>query len=272
MVRFACPTCQKVLKAPDHGIGQKTSCPRCGQRLLIPGPVQVRNKTVLGHPLPDTAAPSAPPSAQVHDWLADVRQPDSGEPPSVPGDTPTDDAVLLGLIKDAGLEAAAPAPDPTPRTLAVASPAPRSERRPRSGLGIASVITALAAAGLVLVYLVVVAADLSSTHHYATERYSRSSATRANYEPLLAEDMWGPMPPTPEKAVAARCSVYRFWWYGLAVFVIPAALAGGSMAFFAQVTGRSRALGPIGLVLNGLLLAGMAILYIGLLLLGATGN
>jgi hypothetical protein len=33
MIRFACPTCRQILKAPDHGAGHKLLCPKCGQKL-----------------------------------------------------------------------------------------------------------------------------------------------------------------------------------------------------------------------------------------------
>jgi DNA-directed RNA polymerase subunit RPC12/RpoP len=46
MIRFACPTCKKVLQAESQQAGQKVACPGCGQRLQIPAPP--RNKTVLG--------------------------------------------------------------------------------------------------------------------------------------------------------------------------------------------------------------------------------
>jgi hypothetical protein len=55
MIRFSCPVCQKVLKAPDHGTGQKCSCPRCGQKLVVPPPFQFENRTILGLPLPSAA-------------------------------------------------------------------------------------------------------------------------------------------------------------------------------------------------------------------------
>lgn len=71
MIRFACPTCQKVLKAPDDSAGRKTHCACCGQRLVIPPPIQVQNKTFLGKPLPESAATlPVPPTS---DWLKDVR-------------------------------------------------------------------------------------------------------------------------------------------------------------------------------------------------------
>jgi DNA-directed RNA polymerase subunit RPC12/RpoP len=48
VIRFVCPACNKGLKPPDDGVGRKSHCPRCGQRVLIPGP----------------AAASGPPQAQ----------------------------------------------------------------------------------------------------------------------------------------------------------------------------------------------------------------
>jgi DNA-directed RNA polymerase subunit RPC12/RpoP len=60
VLRFQCPACQKVLKAPEAAAGQKVPCPRCGQRLLVPAQVPVsttdRNKTVLGQPVQSAAA------------------------------------------------------------------------------------------------------------------------------------------------------------------------------------------------------------------------
>jgi DNA-directed RNA polymerase subunit RPC12/RpoP len=62
MIRFACPTCRKVLNASDDKAGRKAPCPACGQRLLVPRPIhvpaQIQNKTVLGQPLPAVAEPS----------------------------------------------------------------------------------------------------------------------------------------------------------------------------------------------------------------------
>src|SRR6266851_146361 len=91
MIRFSCPTCRKVLKSPDHGVGRKTFCPRCGQRLLIPSPIpiQVQNKTILGQPTPDSAASFIAPSApsQLPPELSDL-----------------DSIATLGLRKDAASE------------------------------------------------------------------------------------------------------------------------------------------------------------------------
>jgi hypothetical protein len=49
MIRFACPRCGAVFKAPGEKAGEKFPCPRCGQRLQVPTPLE---KTVLGQPLP----------------------------------------------------------------------------------------------------------------------------------------------------------------------------------------------------------------------------
>lgn len=111
MIRFSCPACQKILKVSDHGAGRKVPCPRCGQRLLIPPPVQERNKTVLGQPVPDVGAsfpsppsgvtpsasglPSAPPSTPPNS--ATQQQPPTN--PSDPGSL-----LLVGLVKDDELE------------------------------------------------------------------------------------------------------------------------------------------------------------------------
>src|SRR5262249_14268772 len=36
MIRFSCPGCQNVLKAPDDAAGRRVACPRCGSPLSIP--------------------------------------------------------------------------------------------------------------------------------------------------------------------------------------------------------------------------------------------
>jgi DNA-directed RNA polymerase subunit RPC12/RpoP len=63
MMRFSCPTCQKVLKAPADEAGRKIHCPRCGQRLEIPPPPQPVNHTVLAHPVLGPHATSPRPAA-----------------------------------------------------------------------------------------------------------------------------------------------------------------------------------------------------------------
>jgi hypothetical protein len=74
MIRFQCPACQKVLKAPPEWTGRKTKCMRCGQRFLVPpppapadAPPAVENQTVLGQVLP-------PPTDDVPEESADVPQ------------------------------------------------------------------------------------------------------------------------------------------------------------------------------------------------------
>lgn len=86
MIRFACPTCQKVLKVPDHGAGRKTSCPKCGQRMLIPPPENpaTNNKTVLGQLTSSIPSPVLGPAQSEY--------------------AESDSLVLLGLTKDAEME------------------------------------------------------------------------------------------------------------------------------------------------------------------------
>jgi hypothetical protein len=38
MVRFACPTCNRALQAPEDRAGTVASCPGCGQHITIPAP------------------------------------------------------------------------------------------------------------------------------------------------------------------------------------------------------------------------------------------
>src|SRR5215469_9127653 len=56
MIRFACPACGKLLRAPDEAVGRQTPCTRCGQRLMIlpPGPSQ--EKTTLRKVVPRSSA------------------------------------------------------------------------------------------------------------------------------------------------------------------------------------------------------------------------
>jgi hypothetical protein len=66
MIRFACPVCQKILKAPDNTTGRKTGCPRCGQRLQVPAPLApTAGKTVLGRPLADGVPGSGATTAEM---------------------------------------------------------------------------------------------------------------------------------------------------------------------------------------------------------------
>jgi DNA-directed RNA polymerase subunit RPC12/RpoP len=63
MIHFSCPSCRNSLMSPDEAAGTKIACPKCGQRLLIPPPVQAQNKTVLGISVPEPISPNLPPQA-----------------------------------------------------------------------------------------------------------------------------------------------------------------------------------------------------------------
>src|SRR5437899_1437408 len=54
MIRFACPTCKKVYKAPDEHAGRKTVCKKCDAVVIIP--TQPVREMVYGVPLPPEPA------------------------------------------------------------------------------------------------------------------------------------------------------------------------------------------------------------------------
>ncbi len=60
MLSFACPKCQKKLKAPSNLAGQKLSCPKCSSPIRVPGVVDSKNDD--------------------DDWLALNSQPESPPP------------------------------------------------------------------------------------------------------------------------------------------------------------------------------------------------
>jgi hypothetical protein len=126
MIRFACPTCRKVLKIADHCAGGKVACPRCGQRLQIPAapapPVRVRDRTILGESLPASPAPppsptpGAKPPATAH---GDHRsQPPPVRVPSPPTPAPQTEQAPDWLPDVVGEEK--PAPPPTEQAAAEA--------------------------------------------------------------------------------------------------------------------------------------------------------
>lgn len=51
-IHFACPSCKTTYTVDDKHAGKKSNCARCGQRLQVPTPMPVRNKTILGDFLP----------------------------------------------------------------------------------------------------------------------------------------------------------------------------------------------------------------------------
>jgi DNA-directed RNA polymerase subunit RPC12/RpoP len=60
MIDFFCPTCKAALRAAPEHAGAKIECPKCGQRIMIPGAVKETNKTLLGLSTPDATPVSGP--------------------------------------------------------------------------------------------------------------------------------------------------------------------------------------------------------------------
>ena len=65
MIRFACPSCSKQLKAGDESAGKKVKCSTCGQLLIVP----------TGTTKPSQSALSAPANSQPQDmYREDARR------------------------------------------------------------------------------------------------------------------------------------------------------------------------------------------------------
>jgi hypothetical protein len=58
-MRFSCPNCTQLMECPDDLAGAKASCPKCGQKVLIPTPPEPANKTTLGKLEDDESSPGA---------------------------------------------------------------------------------------------------------------------------------------------------------------------------------------------------------------------
>src|SRR5262245_26942065 len=65
MLRFNCPGCRKLLKAPDTAVGMTVTCPKCGNRVLVrvdEAPTVSPSAAVVGTPI--IGPPTVPPAAQ----------------------------------------------------------------------------------------------------------------------------------------------------------------------------------------------------------------
>jgi hypothetical protein len=72
MIRFACPRCNAVLKAPKEKAGKKSNCPLCGQRMQLPTLPPTEN-TMLASPLGVPPSPINQITARVPLRIKEVR-------------------------------------------------------------------------------------------------------------------------------------------------------------------------------------------------------
>jgi len=118
MIRFACPSCKKVLKAREELAGAKVACARCGQHLLIPK--QVRTPTVIGEHLP--AQPTTPAQGDApgeSHW--NVEPPPIRNP--VAAAESNDSSVFTSLEDPGPSQKKTPGPDHEPTTPKIEHPA-----------------------------------------------------------------------------------------------------------------------------------------------------
>lgn len=156
-VRFACPKCNSALSAPDHRIGTKTNCPKCGQRLLVPG--RPANRTVLGRPIEEgTRAARSPARApESQPGTACVTCPGCGRAIVLPLEE------LSQLIECAKcLTRFVPSGGAARQSPPQHYDEPPPERK-HSGLGIASFLIALLVGGLDLILAIVIATGVAKS-------------------------------------------------------------------------------------------------------------
>jgi predicted Zn finger-like uncharacterized protein len=277
MIRFTCPTCQKVLKAPDESVKRKVSCPRCGQRLLVPDPVKpaASNKTVVGEPMPDLS------------WLDDVRAAEeksraAPDPSALTVFCPDCNARLL--IDDAqsngnvecpkcgrqftlrGGASADPSPPPASSAFSDLEDRSGSRRvgdlsdefrvsekleRKHSGLGIASFIIALLVGGLdvILALFIVINIARSGHRHADLDDYPAYRHTSEEYQRgyLMGKALSG--------GVAMIC---------LNCMSIPLCLVGAGLGLVGLIAQRdcNQVFTWIGLMGNGIVILGVVGLYV----------
>lgn len=83
MIRFNCPNCQKVLKAPPEKAGAKSACPNCRRAVVVPAPeepVVLEVLPVAEEPAPMKGPPPLPPAAMPVAALAGPKNPPRLEP------------------------------------------------------------------------------------------------------------------------------------------------------------------------------------------------
>jgi hypothetical protein len=262
VIRFSCPTCSKVLKAPDHGAGRKIACPGCGQRLLIPPPLRVENKTVLGELMPDSPASSIPSAPDPFhpmrfssvDEPPPVRRappiPPAPEPPSVPQQPPSDPFDFNSpsdqdqfdypsRTHDEGLGTDRPRP-PRGKFLDRQEEVTQSgTHQKHSGLGIASFLIALLVVGLDILLAVVIAVGIAKSG-------------RGGYSPGYREDLRTNVMGGGMALLCLNC------------MSVPLCLVGVGMAVAGLIAhrGYNHLLTWIGLVGNGTVILGVCGLYL----------
>jgi DNA-directed RNA polymerase subunit RPC12/RpoP len=255
MITFQCPACHKVLKVQDDSAGKKAPCPKCGQRLLVPPPVQ--NKTVLGQPVPESAPEPIIPAGKIA-----VGCPGCGRsillPPNevtwqiecsqcrtrfVPVGTPSPPPVAPPFRSDGGFRATASGP-PIHDDVEEDLSRPSIVITPKhSGLGIASFVILMLVGGMDAVLAAYMALNFADQHR-----------------------AWRELAPQQDRATLTAVQVKL---NGLEMFCmncvsIPVCLVGVGLALAALVA-HSRSnnmLAYIGLAGNCSILLGNLILYL----------
>lgn len=130
-MRYYCPNCSQALECAEELVGKKASCPKCGQKTIIPSPPKqlpaASNKTTLGTFAPGTEESVEP--APARPFIPEAKFADP-EPPL-----------------------------PTEPRREVADVAPRKH----SALGIAAFLIVLLVGGMDVVLMLIIAISLATS-------------------------------------------------------------------------------------------------------------
>ncbi|MFN3158645.1 MAG: hypothetical protein ACE37I_04980 [Rubinisphaera brasiliensis] len=96
MIQFECPHCAAVLRVPDSAMGQRGTCPKCKQALLVPSleeltAQQEQSETASTPVTSDSTVGQAPASSGPDSWLA-------SNPPEGTAPLPSSDQAVGDLL------------------------------------------------------------------------------------------------------------------------------------------------------------------------------
>ncbi len=122
MIRFACPSCEKVYTVPASAGAKPATCKQCGTRFMIPDAPPSVEYEVVEEPAPVAPPPPPRPSVQHAETMM---------MPAVP-DLPSKQLEIPGIPALPDLNSAPPPPPPAVSSLSFGEPPPPPEAPPET--------------------------------------------------------------------------------------------------------------------------------------------